>query len=112
MLSEVRKDPKKANLVNERIKSQMTMVTEKPRDAYPTVDEAWIKFSSIFTFMSPVIRYRPVYEDHLYRGLQEFYNDNIMYVELRTTLSTLYDLDGKTYGPLESTKIHKDVVDR
>ncbi|EZA59882.1 hypothetical protein DMN91_001123 [Ooceraea biroi] len=112
LLSELRRDPVQADAINERIKRQLTMVTENPRSAYDTVDKAWSKFNSIFMFMRSWLSYRPVYEDHLYRGLQEFYNDNVMYVELRSTLSPLYELDGRTYGPVEVAQIHKNVADR
>lgn len=111
-LSEMRRNPVQADAINERIKRQMTMITENPRNAYDTVDKAWKKFNSIFAFMRSWLSYRPVYEDHFYRGLQEFHDDNIMYVELRATLSSLYELDGRTYGAVEVAQIHKNVVDR
>jgi adenosine deaminase CECR1 len=111
-LSEVRQDPVQADAINERLRRQMTLMTENPRDAYDTVDKAWKKFNSVFTFLRPWLTYRPVYEDHLYRGLQEFYDDNVMYLELRSTLSSLYELDGRTYGPVELIEIHKNVIDR
>lgn len=111
-LSQLRQNPIQADAINERIKRQMTMITENPKNAYDTVDKAWKKFNSIFAFMHSWLSYRPVYEDHLYRGLQEFYDDNVMYVELRSTLSSLYELNGRTYGPVEVAQIHKNVVDR
>lgn len=112
LLSEVRKDPARADDINERIKRSLTMVTEDPKRVYNTVDKAWEKFDSIFKFHKMLTSYRPVYEDLCYQNLQEFYEDNIMYAEIRATLSSIYDLDGKTYGTFEMVQIYKDVVDR
>lgn len=112
LLSHVRQNPTQADYINNKIAQKMTMITQNPRNAYDTVDKAWKKFNSIFSFIAPLLSYRPVYEDQLYQALQEFYDDNVMYVELRSTLPALYELDGKTYGPLEVAKIHKDVTER
>lgn len=112
LLSEVRQDPDRAREINERIRKSLTMITDDPNSEYDTVNKAWVKFSSIFLFMQSWIFYRPVYEDHLYRGFQEFYDDNVMHLELRTTLSPLYDFNGTEYGPIETAQVHKEVVDR
>ncbi|EFN85554.1 adenosine deaminase 2 [Harpegnathos saltator] len=112
LLSDLRQDPKQADAINDRIAKEMTMITQNPRNAYDTVDKAWKKFNRIFSFITPMLTYKPVYEDQFYQALQEFYDDNVMYVEVRTTLATLYDLDGKTYSPLETVQIHKDIAER
>lgn len=112
LLSDVRQNAKRADDINERIAKEMTMITPNPRNVYDSVDKAWEKFVKIFNFITPMLTYKPVYEDQFYQALQEFYDDNIMYVELRSTLPTLYDLDGKEYGPLEVAKVHKDVAER
>lgn len=112
LLSEIRQDLTRADSINERIKQFLTMVTKNPKSVYTTVNKAWEKFNSIFAFMKFLVSYRPVYEDLYYRNLQELYEDNVMYAEIRSTLSSLYDLDGKTYGPLEMVQILKDITDR
>ncbi|XP_011880774.1 PREDICTED: adenosine deaminase CECR1-like [Vollenhovia emeryi] len=112
LLSEVRQDPARADAINEKIRQSLTMVVENPKSVYTTVDKAWEKFNSIFKFMRLIVSYRPVYEDLFYRSLLELYEDNVMYAEIRATLSSIYELDGKTCGPLEMLKIHKDVINR
>lgn len=44
--------------IDDRIKAQMTMLTENPDQAYPDVDAAWRKFMSIFIFITPMLTYR------------------------------------------------------
>ncbi|XP_066599285.1 adenosine deaminase 2-like [Prorops nasuta] len=112
LLSEVRNDANLAREINQRIQWQMSMVVDDPEKEYPDVNTAWTKFRDIFMFITPMLTYRPVYEDHFYRGLQELYNDNVLYLELRSTLPPLYDLDGTTYGPIDVARIYKQVTER
>lgn len=112
LLSDVRRDPVQAEAINERIRRSLTMMTDDPNTEYDTVNKAWKKFNSIFLFLRSWIFYRPIYEAHFYHGLQEFYDDNVMYMELRTTLSSLYDFTGKKYGPIDTVQVYKDVLDR
>ncbi|CAL1685808.1 unnamed protein product [Lasius platythorax] len=111
LLSEVRQDLQQAEAINDRIRQSLTMITENPKSAYPTVDKAWEKFRSIFNFMHSWLSYRPVFEDIYYHILQEFYEDNVMYAEIRSTLTSLYDFD-RVYGPLEMAGILKNITDR
>ncbi|KAG5343220.1 ADA2 deaminase, partial [Acromyrmex heyeri] len=112
LLSNVRKNPAQAKNINEKIKQSMTMITKNPNIVYNTVNKAWEKFNSIFDSLG-YLSHRPAYEDLFYRNLQELYEDNVMYAEIRATLSTLYDsYDGKSYEALEKAQLQKDVVDR
>ncbi|KYN30163.1 Adenosine deaminase CECR1 [Trachymyrmex cornetzi] len=108
LLSNVRKDPARAKDINEKIKQSMTMITKNPNSDYNTVDKAWEKFNSLFGSLG-YLSHRPAYEDLFYRNLQELYEDNVMYAEIRATLSTLYDsYDGKSYGAF--MKDHPDFI--
>ncbi|XP_063976169.1 adenosine deaminase 2-like [Diachasmimorpha longicaudata] len=112
LLSDVRKDPVIANTLNERIRRRLTMLVENPDEKYPDVDAAWIKFMDIFMFIWPILTYRPVWEDYYYQGLKELYEDNVLYLELRSTLPILYELDGREYNPIEVVGIYKNVTAR
>ncbi|KAL6263330.1 hypothetical protein P5V15_006127 [Pogonomyrmex californicus] len=112
LLSEIRKDPAQAEAINERIRRALTMITKDPKSVYNTVNKAWEKFNSIFAFMRHLVSYRPNYEELFYRNLQELYEDNVMYAEVRATLSSVYDLNGNTYGPIEMVQMLKNVTDR
>lgn len=111
LLSEIRQDEGQADAINKRIRQSLTMITENQKNVYDTVDKAWEKFNSIFSFMKSWLSYRPVFEDVYYQALQELYEDNVMYVEIRSTLSSIYDFD-RVYGTLEMAGIFKNVTDR
>ncbi|KAI4504474.1 hypothetical protein M0802_000024 [Mischocyttarus mexicanus] len=104
LLSDVRKT--KPN-IDERIYEDMTMLTDSKNN-----DVAWLKFNQIFRFIRPLLFYKPVFEDHFYQALTDLYNDNVMYLELRTTLNNLYDLNGTVYPPLETAAVYKKISER
>ncbi|KAK2584714.1 hypothetical protein KPH14_007047 [Odynerus spinipes] len=112
LLSEVRKNKRVADAIDARIYQRMTMLTKNPSVDYENVDKAWSKFVDIFVFISPLLTYRPVYEDHFYESLSELYADNVMYIELRSTLPNLYELDGTVYPQSKTVALYKETVER
>lgn len=65
----------------------LTLFTEDPDVKYPTQDEVWNQFEQIFHSISGLFTYAPVFKDYIYQGLLQLYNDNILYLELRSGLS-------------------------
>lgn len=70
----------------------LTLFTEDPEVAYPTQDVVWEQFEKKFLAISGLITYASAFKDYFYQGLQELYNDNILYLELRTGLSQVSEI--------------------
>ena len=88
------------------------MNVSEPELTYPYINYAWGTFQNMFATMKELLGYRPVFEIYHYQLLQELYEDNVMYVEIRTSLSDLYDASGKKYKDAAVIQIMKDVIDR
>lgn len=112
LLKKVREDPVRGSIVNKMIKKRMSMYCKDPAVTYSNVDKAWNKFVDIFRFINPLLTYRPVYEDHFLKALEELYEDNVIYLELRSTLPNLYDLDGTQYKPRDVVGIYEKLTNR
>ncbi|KAK0093288.1 hypothetical protein PV326_013908 [Microctonus aethiopoides] len=112
LLQRIRSNKTMADEINSRIHSQLSMITADPDSVYSNVNIAWTKFMDVFTFITPMLTYKPIYEDHFYQGLKELYEDNVLYLELRSTLPPLYELNGTEYSPIEVLKIYKEVTTR
>lgn len=63
-----------------------TLVTENPQATYANQDAVWAKFETIFFAISGLVSYAPVFRDYISQGLEEFYQDNVLYLELRAML--------------------------
>lgn len=70
----------------------LTLLTEDPEQAYPSDDAVWARFEDAFRVISGLITYAPVFTDYLYQSLEEFYADNVMYLEIRSGLTKVSTL--------------------
>lgn len=59
---------------------------EDPELLYPTQDVIWGDFEEAFKALWGLVTHAPVFREYYYRGLQEFYSDKVMYLELRVLL--------------------------
>ncbi|XP_014211278.1 adenosine deaminase 2-like [Copidosoma floridanum] len=103
-----RKDP----TIDRRIAEALTMFEPDPRKTPRGARDAWKRFEGIFDFVKPLVTYRPAYEDFLYHLLEELYEDNVQFVEIRTSFSSLYELNGHEHDHLQVIGIYNRVVDR
>ncbi len=71
----------------------------------------WVEFEKIFTRMSGLINYYPVFTAFNKNVIDSLIADNIQHFETRTFLSGVYDLNGKVYSQEECLLIHKNILD-
>uniref|UniRef100_A0AAR2JXZ4 adenosine deaminase n=1 Tax=Pygocentrus nattereri TaxID=42514 RepID=A0AAR2JXZ4_PYGNA len=90
----------------------LTLWTEDPDVAYPNQDTVWERFEQTFIAISGLISYAPVFKDYLYQGLQQLYDDNILYLELRAGLSMTYMLDGRVRDREWSLQTYKNITEQ
>ncbi|KFB50811.1 hypothetical protein ZHAS_00018864 [Anopheles sinensis] len=96
---------------DESIRRYFSLYEEDPQRAYKSINDVWSRFTKMFFALDPIVTYRPVWESYFRAALQEFYDDNVMYLEFRGVLPQLYDLDGKKYGPEEVVQLYIDVTE-
>lgn len=63
-------------------------------DEEEDINSIWEKFNKVYMNLRPLLKYRPVRERYWYDSLKRLYDDNILYVEIRTGLHQLHELDG------------------
>ncbi|XP_033273295.1 adenosine deaminase 2 isoform X2 [Orcinus orca] len=87
-----------------------TLVTENPQETYANQDAVWAKFETIFFAIAGLVSYAPVFRDYISQGLEEFYQDNVLYLELRAMLYPVYELNGTVYSPEWSVRLYEEVA--
>lgn len=114
LLSEHRNDSDKnfVNQLNKKIKESISIAVDDPDSWYSTPHFIWPNFTKTFRFVGPLLDYRPVFEAHIYEGLRQLYEDNVMYVELKTTKLSYYELNGTTCDSTEDVmKVYENVIE-
>lgn len=72
--------------VLDRLLKNFTLMTENPEVDYANQNIVWSKFQRIFFTISGLVHYAPVFRDYVFQALEEFYQDNVLYLELRAML--------------------------
>lgn len=94
------------------LRKHFTMVVDDPVQTYPDIHTAWKKFGGYFIKTGPLLSFKPIYEQYFYDTLKTFRSDNIMYIELRSVLPELYDLEGNKYDSVTVAETYKKVLDQ
>ncbi|XP_004381337.1 adenosine deaminase 2 [Trichechus manatus latirostris] len=111
LLQQYRKELKNVTEFDNSLQKTFTLVTENPEVTYVDQNVIWTKFETIFLTISGLVHYAPVFKDYIFRGLEEFYMDNVIYLELRARLPPVYELNGETHDRKWCVKTYKEVAE-
>ncbi|XP_055842266.1 adenosine deaminase 2-like [Episyrphus balteatus] len=81
-----------------------------PTKKFDDVNAAWQEFVKIFGLLSGLLFYAPVWAEYYYQALTEFHADGVMYLEFRTTLPVLYDMDNTVYTNIDTARIYEKTL--
>ncbi|KAL7726878.1 hypothetical protein ACLKA6_000894 [Drosophila palustris] len=101
-VAEERRNSIDTALYDENFEKLINLYTPVPELEYPTITAVWDRFQGMFDTLTEAIFYLPAFRAYHWQLLEELYNDNVMYAELRISLKTLYDASGRTF-PREQT---------
>ncbi|EDX13038.1 adenosine deaminase 2 [Drosophila simulans] len=84
-----------------QLEKHINMHGPRPEALLPNRKKIWERFENIFTTVDRLYKYRPTYCAYHKRMLEELCEDNIIYAEIRASLSPLYDDNNRTLSTLE-----------
>ncbi|XP_055544118.1 adenosine deaminase 2 isoform X2 [Wyeomyia smithii] len=93
------------------LESMINLRLRGPELMTADLNQIWNEFERMFTMVRDLISYKPIFEAFHTRLLEEFYEDNVFYIELRMSLSKIYDASNRVYGEMEVAKIVQQLVD-
>uniref|UniRef100_A0A1B0GG82 Uncharacterized protein n=1 Tax=Glossina morsitans morsitans TaxID=37546 RepID=A0A1B0GG82_GLOMM len=89
--------------------SLFNLYSPTPEVTYPTKKEIWNRYKTMYYTIFDVINYLPVFRTFHWHMLEQLYDDNVMYAEIRLDFFPLYDENNKIY-PANQTIIElKDI---
>ncbi|XP_045523079.1 adenosine deaminase 2-A-like [Pieris brassicae] len=97
---------------DENLKKYFTLVIDDHSEIYTDINIVWEQFQNYFIRTTDLFTYEPVWEQYFYDTLKALREDNVMYLEIRSVLPGLYDLDGNVYDEMETLASYKRVIDR
>nr|XP_054761208.1 adenosine deaminase AGSA-like [Lytechinus pictus] len=83
-----------AELFDQMLHHNITMAAQNPDAAYPNITMAWMGFSSALHSLTELFFTTSAFRLFMWHSLERMIRDNVQYVEIRTLLYPLQDLDG------------------
>ncbi|XP_071099548.1 adenosine deaminase AGSA-like [Haliotis cracherodii] len=106
----VRERSGNAQLFDQQLIKNISIIVDDPHSTYVTVNDVWRRFGLYFKIVNGLYRYTPIFKDYLQQALREFEEDNVQYIEIRATLSPLYELDGSKHDQEHKLLTYRDTV--
>ncbi|XP_053413702.1 adenosine deaminase 2 isoform X2 [Nycticebus coucang] len=111
LLEDFRKQTKNVTEFDDSLLRHFTLMTKDPEVTYTDQNVVWSKFENIFSTISGLVHYAPVFRDYIFRSLEEFYEDNVLYMEIRAMMFPVYELNGEIHDKEWAVKTYKEVVE-
>ncbi|XP_059161941.1 adenosine deaminase AGSA-like [Physella acuta] len=92
------------------IRKNLSMISSDPFQAFEDNQEAWVRFIGFFRQVFGLLTYAPLYRDMILQTLEEFYQENVQYLEIRGDPSGLYELDGTVHNAEYGVNLIKAAV--
>ena len=101
LIVDLRKEHGEPNVFDKQLDSYLNLYTPQPEIDYPDINTVWTKFQKNFATIGGFLSYLPTFKDFHYQIMQELFDDNIMYAELRT-IKTVSSYFLHIYKPVEN----------
>ncbi|EHB12434.1 Adenosine deaminase CECR1 [Heterocephalus glaber] len=111
-MEELRKKMKPKDVIefDKSLQRVFSLVTKNPERTYSSQDALRTKLQRIFMSISGLVLHAPVFKDYIFQALKEFYQDKVLFLEIRTRLMPVYELDGQIHDALWMVKAYQEAV--
>ncbi|RUS81660.1 hypothetical protein EGW08_010577, partial [Elysia chlorotica] len=93
------------------LRQNISFLTSDPLVAYNGTNSAWDRFNKYFQQVGGLLNNGPLLRDYFQQGLQEFYEDNVQYIELRGAMTGYTDISGKAHDIVYGVEMYKNASD-
>ncbi|CAG5129369.1 unnamed protein product, partial [Candidula unifasciata] len=92
------------------LKRNLTLMVSDPLTTYRDNAHVWVRFVRYFRQVQNLVYYTPIFRDYFWRILEEFRTENVQYIELRSGLQGVFDLDGTVHDAEFAVQIYQKTV--
>ncbi|XP_063541022.1 adenosine deaminase 2-like [Cydia strobilella] len=110
LVEDIRMNHSNVSEFDRMLKERLTLGPEDGLNLDSDENEAWKLFGRTMASILSLIEYRPIREKYIYKSLQNLYDDNVMYVEIRINLFPLYELNGTVHDRMYMASLHNNVA--
>ncbi|KAL7022525.1 hypothetical protein ACKWTF_012282 [Chironomus riparius] len=110
-INKLRAEATNKNDFDKSLESLINLYTHQPETEYPDVNSVWKKFQNMFNVVGGVFDYLPTYKAYHQRILEELYEDNVMYLEMRTGMGGVIDENGNKLNSQDMAEVILKLVD-
>ncbi|XP_061386159.1 adenosine deaminase 2-like [Musca vetustissima] len=96
-VNEERSRSASASEYDRALEKLINLYTPTPELEYSSINRVWSKFQNMFSTISDALLYIPAFRTYHWQMMEEMYNDNIMYAEVRMNFYELYDISGRIF---------------
>ncbi|BFZ04083.1 hypothetical protein BsWGS_07122 [Bradybaena similaris] len=93
------------------LKRNLSLLVTDPLTTYNDNNQVWVRFVRYFHQVQNLVYYAPIFRDYFWRMLEEFRSENVQYIELRSGLQGVFDLDGTIHDAEYAVQIYKNVTE-
>lgn len=112
LMKDARDSSKNIEKFDSNLKKHFTIVIDNPNEVYTDVNTVWDRFMVYFIETESLLSYKPAWEYYFYETMKALREENVMYLEIRSILPQLYDLEGNVYTSVDTATSYKKTVDK
>lgn len=110
LLSDLRIASSDVAAFDAKLRKHLTLYTDDEDLQDSDINTTWDRFEKVYRTVGDMLKYRPVREKFIYESLKNFYDDNVMYVEIRSGLHELHELDGTVHDRMYFATVYESVT--
>lgn len=112
LLSDLRNASGDVAAFDTELRKHLTLYTDDEDFQNSDINTTWERFEKVYITVAGILKYRPVREKFIYESLKNFYDDNVMYVEIRSGLHELHELDGTVHDRMYFATLYERVTEQ
>ncbi|KAK3769223.1 hypothetical protein RRG08_005170 [Elysia crispata] len=108
LVKEERMAATSVELFDAKLRQNISFLSTDPLTKYSGTNSAWDRFNKYFEQVGSLLFNAPLLRDYFQQALQEFWEDNVQYIELRGAMFGYTEVDGTIHDTAYGVELYKN----